>query len=245
MIFYFSGTGNSLYVAHKLLEEGERLVDMAAARRDEEYTYRIAKGERVGFVFPVYFYTVNDLVREFVNKMELEGAGYIYAVITCGGGIGGAGSQFNRLLADRGYKLCRLFKHLMPDNAVFYFKLPTLAEQDEKLARSDKQLEEIITAVKAKKCRDISNGHFDKVMRGVYHKMNSTKDFRVSEDCISCGKCAERCPDNAIEMQEGRPVWVKPKCLRCAACISRCPVQAIEYGKETVGRVRYLNPIFR
>lgn len=245
MIFYFTGTGNSLYAAQELLEDGERLVDMAAARNNGEFEYDIAKGERVGFVFPVYFYTVNDLVREFISKVTLNGAGYIYGVITCGGGIASAGAELSKLLEERGYKLCRVFKLLMPDNALFYYNLPPLNVLDEKLRQAEEPLKEIAEAVRAKKCRDTVKGHFEKVKLGVYHKMTKTKSFYVTDKCISCGLCAERCPDQAIEMQNGKPVWVKENCIHCAACICRCPVQAIEHGNSTIGRTRYVNPILR
>lgn len=43
------------------------------------------RDESVGFVFPVYFYTVPSIVMEFVAKLKLGDVKYVYAVITCGG----------------------------------------------------------------------------------------------------------------------------------------------------------------
>lgn len=40
MIFYFTGTGNSLAVAGKLLGAEERLVNMADALREQKYDYK-------------------------------------------------------------------------------------------------------------------------------------------------------------------------------------------------------------
>lgn len=37
MIFYFTGTGNSLYAAKKLLVDGERLINIAEAIKNIEY----------------------------------------------------------------------------------------------------------------------------------------------------------------------------------------------------------------
>ena len=53
------------------------------------------------------------------------------------------------------------------------------------------------------------------------------------------------CPIDAIELQNGKPVWVKKHCTQCLGCINRCPVQAIEYGKDTPGRRRYVHPDLR
>ena len=55
MIFYFSGTGNSEYVAKQLAARlGDRLVKMGDAVAHADYDYTLSEGERVGWVFPVY-----------------------------------------------------------------------------------------------------------------------------------------------------------------------------------------------
>jgi flavodoxin len=44
MIFYFSGTGNSLYVAQKLSEnDGIKLIDIADAIREKHFEYQLEK----------------------------------------------------------------------------------------------------------------------------------------------------------------------------------------------------------
>ena len=65
MIFYFSGTGNSKYVAQRLLEPGEELINMAEALREERLLYEPAAGETIGFVLPTYFYGVPETVKKF------------------------------------------------------------------------------------------------------------------------------------------------------------------------------------
>ena len=60
MIFYFTGTGNSLYAAQKLADGGEEIVSIVEALRSKTFHYTLKEGEKLGFVFPVYFYTVSD-----------------------------------------------------------------------------------------------------------------------------------------------------------------------------------------
>ena len=84
-----------------------------------------------------------------------------------------------------------------------------------------------------------------KVWLAAYHACMGTKPFRADEKCIGCGKCASICPSGAIEMVGGRPKWTKNKCLKCCGCINRCPVSAIQYGKRTIHRGRYVNPVLK
>ena len=62
--------------------------------------------------------------------------------------------------------------------------------------------------------------------------------YVISDDCISCGKCANVCPLHNIQLSNGKPVWGN-QCTHCMACISRCPKEAIEYGKHSKGLPRY------
>lgn len=72
----------------------------------------------------------------------------------------------------------------------------------------------------------------------MYSMMISAKGFVVTDKCIGCGKCEERCPLNNVKIVNDKPVWGK-ECTHCMACIAGCPCEAIEYGKKTVGKPRY------
>ena len=244
MIFYFTGTGNSLVAAGRLAESGERLVDMAAPREKREFRYEIGKGEKVGFVFPVYWYTVGDVVMDFVRQLELSGARYVYAVITCGGGIGFAGAVLNRELKKRGIRLHCVYPLLMPDDAVFYYDIGPEEKIGKRLSDSEVKIGNIWEEISCKRIRrrGFSLWFIGYLMRFLYHRAIGTRKFWVTDRCTGCGRCARKCPDHAIEMKNGKPVWTKKKCTKCSGCINCCPFLAIEYGKGTEGRIRYHHP---
>ncbi len=243
MIFYFTGTGNSLMAAKYLAEENERLVDMAKARKAGELLFELEEGERLGFVFPTYFYTMGDVVFDFLQKVKILGAQKAFGVVTCAGGIGGTGAFLKKELAKKGIALTYLTPLLMPENAIYYFSLADDEKNAQCLTKAEARLDQIkedLRAGKQKPARGLSS----KWLRPIYHLGCKTKDYRVTETCIGCGLCAENCPDDAIELRDGRPVWVKATCTKCAACINRCPTHAIQYGK-TQNRRRYVNPILK
>lgn len=57
-------------------------------------------------------------------------------------------------------------------------------------------------------------------------RINILKNPVSSEECISCGKCIDVCPINAIDRY---PVFsISEKCDRCGKCYDICPSQAID-----------------
>lgn len=244
MIFYFTGTGNSLMAAKAIVRSGEELINIAEARKLGCYKYELQTGERIGFVFPVYCYTVPDVVLDFVHKLELSGSGYCFSIITCGGGIGSADNYLAKELLEKGIPLNYLSPVVMPDNAVFYYNLDPQEKMDTLLSDAENRLTDIRAELDAETRNDIQPKS-SKLFRAMYHAMSKTKGFYVTEACVSCGMCAENCPDGIIKMHDGKPTWTAKSCTKCAACINRCPVSAIQYGKATEKRRRYVNPIIK
>lgn len=247
MIFYFSGTGNSEYAAKKLLNNGEQLISMANAGWDGAYTYAVDDDESVGFVFPVYFYGIPDTVRSFVKQVRFSTKpAYVYAVITCGGSIAGAGDLLKKYLAEGGTVLRGVYSVKMPDNYVLLYDVTTEEQEKPILAAADEKLEEIKGSIELRRFIGTDCSLLEKAQTAalypMYDRSRKTAKFYPDENCVGCGKCAARCPARAIEMQNGRPMWVKDSCDHCRSCL-RC--NAVQYGRRTVGRYRYRHPSLR
>jgi ferredoxin len=50
--------------------------------------------------------------------------------------------------------------------------------------------------------------------------------YKISDECISCGACADGCPVNAISEGDGKYVIDAATCIDCGACADVCPVSA-------------------
>lgn len=51
--------------------------------------------------------------------------------------------------------------------------------------------------------------------------------YKIGEDCVSCGACAENCPVGAISQGETTYVIDPDQCISCGSCAAGCPVGAI------------------
>ena len=65
-----------------------------------------------------------------------------------------------------------------------------------------------------------------------------TAPFYIEKDkCIGCGLCEKICTAKAIQMQEGKPVWVKDHCNICLACINPVSYTHLDvYKRQAVMR---------
>lgn len=247
MIFYFSGTGNTRWLAHALGEATcERVIDIAKAL-DDDTSYQLTDGERLGFCFPVHGWRPPFLVRQFVRRLRLENAQghFCYAFATCGDDVGLTFEYFQKDLAAIGLHADSVFSIIMPESYLFPFvdaiDKPEIAELKKQKARETLPtlLPYIINKVKGKCHINASrwpriNSH---VLGAVFRRYCVTdKPFAVAPDrCLRCGHCAKVCPVGNISISEcGVPQWLHTgRCTTCFACYHRCPAHAVTYGTRT------------
>ncbi|MBQ3007361.1 MAG: EFR1 family ferrodoxin [Clostridia bacterium] len=240
MVYYFSATGNSKHAAEVIAAKtGDTAVSIADILNGRAEIKE--KNGKTGFVFPVYFWGLPEIIKRFASLPEVKNSlgDYVYCVITCGATTGTA----DKMLAKRlGRKLDYSFSLKMPDNYVVLYD-PSPKEKAKKfLAHADKELETVCEDINslAKKRAGSTAGELKSLfVPHLYDFFRTTKKFYADDKCTSCGLCAKNCPDGAIEMKNGKPVWIKSKCQHCTACINRCPTEAVQFGKGTQTRRRY------
>jgi ferredoxin len=51
---------------------------------------------------------------------------------------------------------------------------------------------------------------------------------KITDDCVSCGTCADECPVDAISEGDNKYVIDADACTDCGSCAEVCPADAIE-----------------
>jgi ferredoxin len=250
IIYYFTGTGNSLAAARKIAAAlGDcELVSIASLKDTEGDISPVA--ERVGIVCPVYDAGLPRIVAESAGRLDLSRATYTFGIVTLGGTGISALHQLNKIVSKKsGRKLDAAFIVKMPGNFPPIAKIAPAEKQQEILKTADVELAKIagLIANRATVLPGFSPG--SSLMRALVYPPfyknvhESDKSFSVTDACTSCGTCVKVCPVENILMHKDRPSW-RHHCEWCCACLNFCPAEAIQlnvfFGSK--GRGRYHHP---
>ena len=244
MILYFSGTGNSNYVAKRIADAlGDALVNLNDRIKASD-TSLVETGERVIIVTPTYAWRIPRVVRDWLRKTELRGAKQVWFVMTCGSEIGNADKYNRELCTEKGLSCMGTAQIVMPENYIAMFNAPQAEQARRIVEQAEPALQKVLAQLRAgQEFSPLRDTLYDRFMSGpvnpiFYRFFVKANAFTVSDACISCGQCAKRCPMNNVAIKDGKPSWGK-NCTHCMACICHCPKEAIEYGKKSKGKPRY------
>ena len=244
MILYFSGTGNSKYVAKRIADAlGDALVNLNDRIKSGD-TSSVETGERVIIVTPTYAWRIPRVVRDWLLKTELRGAKRSWFVMTCGSEIGNADKYNRELCTEKGLSCMGTTQIVMPENYIAMFSAPQADKARQIVAQGEPSIDRAIAAIQRNQpFAPTRNNLYDRFMSGpvnpIFYKFFvKANAFTASSACIGCGQCVKRCPMNNVTLKDGKPSWGK-NCTHCMACICYCPKEAIEYGKKSVGQPRY------
>jgi ferredoxin/flavodoxin len=243
-IFFFSGTGNSFDVAKRLTEKlhNTRLYNIANLASNDS----ISKYERVGIIFPVYGFTLPNIVKRFIQTMPFNKDTYYFCVPTMGAFAFGAFYRTSEVFTAAGGHLDYINNVYMPENYILFSNVPSDKLIAKHLANSHNRVNEIARDVASKKLKPatkpFSYRFVEKISKEESKKWKYTaQSFRVSSDCIKCEKCVRLCPVGNIQVED-YSISFSNHCECCLSCIHACPTQAINFGTITIGKKRYINP---
>lgn len=252
MIFYFTGTGNSLYVAREISQyNNDRVISISEEMKKnaDSFEYYLDDDEIIGFIYPVYAWAPPKIVLDFIRRVRFHNYknNYIFSIATCGDEIGNTMSVLEKTLNNRGLKLNSGFSIRMPNTYIIMFDVDSKEMEKEKLLKAEERIGEINRIIEKRESNvfQLEKGAFPTFLTSVINPLfnafgMNTKKFYATDDCIGCGLCEKVCSSGNIKFDK-KPSWGN-QCTKCLACIHRCPAKAIQYGKGTIKKGRYKNP---
>ncbi len=247
MILYFSGTGNSEYVAKRIGKAiGDEVVNLFDKIKESDFTEMRSERDWV-IVVPTYAWRIPRTVQNWIEKTPFAGSGKMYFAMTCGGNIGNADKYLSKLCKAKDVEYMGCAQIVMPENYVAMFYTPEQAEALQIIDDAESGIDAAAEFIKDEKplprhIPTLTDRVESAFVNGVFYKTCvHAKAFYATDKCISCGLCEKVCPLSNVSLKNGKPAW-GDDCTHCMACICRCPKEAIEYGKHSVGLPRYVCP---
>ena len=252
-IFYFSATGNSLYVAEQLKGEYGYTLSIPQLMKTGQREF---EADEMGFVFPMYMHLAPQMVQEFIAGVRLK-ADYLFAILTYGARTTSAVELWQDVASKAGYHFDYINTVKMVDNWLHHFDMDEQKRMDKHIPEQLRGIEADL-AVRRHWVQPVSDEErrqhneayhlsgLDKTGGFVFH---SEEHFVVTSDCIRCGICTKVCPRGnwklGVEKAE-----TAGRCDYCLACIHNCPKKAILFAKssnpflkqEANPHARYRNP---
>jgi ferredoxin/flavodoxin len=249
-VYYFSGTGNTAWVVHRLAEQLIELGNDVTATSCEDVsasTVDPAACDVMGIAFPVHSSFAPVVFRDFLDEMPSGGGKPLFAVTTAGYAAGDTAWYAVKPLQDKGYEPFLLANVVMGNSFYIppmdFLPVTPLEKMPRKLEKARRKIANL--AERVHQCKSHAEGAdlFGRLLGiGQRWSMNFEslvfKDFFADGNCTQCGWCVQHCPVNNIEMN-GSGIKFLGDCMLCMRCYSFCPVQAIQATEKTKNVAKY------
>lgn len=255
-IYVFSTTGTSLAAATKIGNELGNTVLYSIPNELKKAGGNIIKVEaaRVGFIFPSYFGDVPDIVLNFIERLNLDSAKYIFSVVTAGGNIGSSLYSLASRLKSKGVQLNYGTSITVSSNYYVAWYYSAICAKGDKLKKALELLEnksiQIAKDVSCQKNKAEKRRYLLSKIPKIISPKEIVKDtrpwdreFSAGEECTGCSICYKVCPVQNIAMEKNKPEF-QHNCQRCMACIQYCPNNAIRVKDKALNKPKYFHPSF-
>ena len=245
VIYYYTGTGNSLWTAKYLAEKIGNADLVPIKKRNPVST---EKYDAIGFVFPVHMWGLPVPIMEFLKLMKFDSSKYYFAYAVNAGQVSRTLIQLKNILKSKGIELQAGYDIALPSNYIPWGGPGSRSKLQKMYNNAVQKINETSQVIASGKKGPVEKGPlWQRIVFTALYKMTYNMiqkmdgDFWVDENCNSCEICVKICPVNNISMESGKPVW-HHKCEQCLACIQWCPKVSIQYGKKTPAYPRYHHP---
>ncbi|MGC9516769.1 MAG: EFR1 family ferrodoxin [Methanomicrobiales archaeon] len=234
-LYYFSGTGNTYLVVNKMVEIFKKYgVEANLYQIEKSDPTKIDLNHIIGLGFPIAEQSTYDFVWKFIRSLPEADKTEIFMVDTLGGFSGGIVGPLREILKKKGYLPIGAKEIKMPLN-IFYVQGES--NNNEKIEKGLKEAEKYASDLILGKSNwgripllsDLMYYISIAALKLTHSNLNQ-KYFPLTVNknkCSKCGLCANLCPINNIQFEEGEYPVNLENCEYCLRCTSFCPRNAI------------------
>ena len=239
MLFYYTGTGNCLYVSRKL---EKNIFSIPQELKKDDLSY---EDDTIGIVAPIYAGELPKTVRRFIEKAHFK-TDYFYMILTYGNRDSVAGVWSEKFCKEHGIKVDYIKTVKMVDNYLPGFDM---LEQTSMEKNVDEQLEIIIEDLKQRKRfitqpTEEGKAAYEMVCKrfAEHPELNNGETIIMTDRCTGCGICQKVCPIGNITLENAKAKRINNKCDFCLGCVQNCPFKAIDLIVDKNPNERYRHP---
>jgi ferredoxin len=262
-LLYFSGTGNTDYVARYLARKWDHLpVDIELRSMERQPPAALSGFDLLGVGFPVYAGDAPPFFQAYLGRLPLgEGRG-AFVFCTKGAYAGSAVRLTLERLDQRGYVplagaavampgsdgLALIPKDSWMARAALNKDFDHLKDADRLAGRMEEILSrmlagEPVAAFRQPRRRSIASPLVDRLWAWSYRAFADPfrTRFWADERCETCGLCTRLCPVDNVKLRDEHPQFGEA-CVLCMRCLHACPQEAVQIGKLTMNKFRWRGP---
>lgn len=233
LMLYFSGTGNSKYIANMFSEKiGAKCYSI---EEKIDFSKMIDAYDTIAFCYPIYGSCVPRIMREFVSKYLTELENKKLIIFCTQLMFSGDGARAFIDIFPKGCGEVIYAEHFnMPNNICNFDLFPIKNGEDTKryIRTAEKKMNLI--------CKNIEKGVIKKRgFNGFSHLIGKSQSafwpnieeknkssVKTDDDCINCGVCVKLCPMKNLALSE-KGIKQNDNCMLCYRCVNACPKKAI------------------
>lgn len=266
LILYFSGTGNTEYVA-KYLEKKllNPMLQIELGSIENTLPEKTVEFDLLIIGFPIYAGASPEFFRQYLNMLPNAKQKGVFIFCTRAMFAGQAIKDVYELLGHKGYIPLghRIVGMPGSDGLPFMSKNSKYVQRAINRDYSDLKVVDDFAQTIAYVIGEIDQGKSIESMSkkapegipllnivfqflwDIGYKFAEKKikpRFRADDKCIQCGLCVKQCPAKNISLKNGSIIF-DTRCYMCMRCINQCPNEAIQIGKWTINKFRWKGPM--
>lgn len=229
VVLYFSGTGNSKYIADSLARAFK--CESHSIEEDLDFSKLIGENKTIGFSYPIYGSCLPKIMTEFILSHRDVLVNKKLIILSTQMMFSGDGAkEMYRLIPKNKVIYGEHFN--MPNNISNTSFLPiTNFERNRKKKKADKKMKEVVINIRRGKIVKTGWSNFSTrlglLQRNGFPEILEKKksSFTTTDKCVACGKCVDNCPVKNLSLM-GKEVIQHDKCILCYRCVNICPKKA-------------------